>query len=349
MKTRHELISYFFGGKMPRLWCPPLTHYTQDGELDTERIKAHWKWMRPHVPGFLVPGSTGDGWEMSEAEIDKLFEFVLRLAPQIDAFVLFGVLKTEGEAMVNTIKAMIEKLQRYTGESDVLSAMKASRVYGITVCPPKGAFLTQEEIGAVLKEVLAFDIPTAIYQLPQVTENEISTDLFLSLAEEFSNFILLKDTSGEDRIALEAEPGHGVFLVRGAEGRYAEWLKESGGPYDGLLLSTCNCFALHLDKMIQMLELDQSDLAQEMSDKLTAIANAAFGLVAGLSDGNPFANANKAIDHFMAFGEDALQQPPPRLHAGSTIPNEVLTKTMEILRERSLLRKSGYMNQLRLF
>lgn len=349
MKTRQELLSFFFNGHLPRLWCPPLTHYTSAGELDTDRITAHWKWMKPHVNAFLVPGTTGDGWELSDNETDQLLEFAINLAKKIDVFLLYGVMKPTVEEMKKSIEKFQQKLLVKTGQTDILVAMKESRIYGITVCPPSGAYLLQHEIGQALNEVLNFGLPTAIYQLPQITENEICTDLFLKLAEENPNFLLLKDTSGEDKIALEADGSHGVFLVRGAEGDYAKWLKESGGPYDGFLLSSCNCFSLYLQKMIQMLEVGESDLANEMSTKLTTIFYNVFQLVKDLPYGNPFTNTNKAIDFYMAFGWEAGQKRPPRLHAGELLPTTVLEKTGELLKARSLLPKNGYMNLLNLF
>ncbi|MBS3808941.1 MAG: hypothetical protein KGY38_02150, partial [Desulfobacterales bacterium] len=72
---RKALMGKFFPEGVPRLWCPLLTHYTKGGALDKKRIAAHIKHIRPWVPAFLVPGSTGDGWEMDSAETDSLLDF----------------------------------------------------------------------------------------------------------------------------------------------------------------------------------------------------------------------------------------------------------------------------------
>jgi dihydrodipicolinate synthase/N-acetylneuraminate lyase len=348
MKTRQELLSFFFDGKLPRLLCPPLTHYTSTGELDSDRMTAHWKWMKQHVNGFLVPGTTGDGWELSPAETSQLLDFSITLAKEIDVFLLFGVMKSTGDEMVSSIKEFQHMLQLKTGQSDILQAMKESKIYGITVCPPKGSYLSQQEIGQALSEVLEFGLPTTIYQLPQITENEISSDLFLQLAGDYANFIMVKDTSGKDKIALEAS-SHGIYLVRGAEGNYVNWLKESGGPYDGFLLSSANCFSLYLKKMIEMLEVGESALAGDMSNKLTMIFNDVFQLVKDLPYGNPFTNTNKAIDFFLAYGQEADKMGLPRLHSGNQLPMNIMVKTRDILKARSLLPKNGYMNILNLF
>ena len=70
--TRAEWLASILPGGMPPLWCPLLTHYTREGALDHARMKAHLTHLAPHVRGFLIPGSTGDGWEMDDREIREV-------------------------------------------------------------------------------------------------------------------------------------------------------------------------------------------------------------------------------------------------------------------------------------
>ena len=64
--SRREWLSRLFPeGTVPQLWCPPLTHYLSSGEIDSARIAAHLRFISPWVKGLLVPGSTGDGWELT--------------------------------------------------------------------------------------------------------------------------------------------------------------------------------------------------------------------------------------------------------------------------------------------
>ncbi len=340
---RSDLMTQLIGPETPRLWCPPLTHYDADGEFDVARMTAHWRVMAPHVGGFLVPGSTGDGWEMTEAEIATLLETAIDLAVDLDTRVLVGVLRTEVDAMVEVIERTMALLRDRAGTGDAADALERTHVGAFTICPPKGADLTQAEIGAGLRRVLNLRLPTALYQLPQVTENEISPALFAELAAAYPNLLFLKDTSGEDHVP-EVDCGEsGVFLVRGAEGAYATWLRESGGPYDGLLLSTANCFAPQLAGMIQDLEAGDHASAEATSARLTAAVTAAFDLVEGLPDGNAFANANKAMDHWMAHGPGATTVAPPRLYAGSRLPEAVIVAVGEILEAHGLLPARGYL------
>jgi hypothetical protein len=233
------------------------------------------------------------------------------------------------------------------GTSDRFSADRFDgALCGFAACPPRGDDLTQEEVGSALGELLSLGAPLALYQLPQVTENEMGPDLVASLAHRFPNFVLFKDTSGADRVTIAQAAGldlEGVFLVRGAEGGYAAHLRPNGGGYDGLLLSTANSFGAQLSSIIDLSLYGRRVEADELSSRLSALVTELFAVVGQVSDGNPFANAAKAADHFFAHGPRALVAPPPRLHAGSVLPREVLAATRDALRRYDLLPVHGYL------
>jgi len=344
-ERRQEIIGEMVGKRMPRLWCPPLTHYTADGEVDRDRMAAHWKFMAPHVNAFLVPGSTGDAWEMRDFEVFEVVDLALKLAGEIGARLLLGALKEDTSATRRGIEELLATLKMKTGEDDPIRAMKASGVCGFVVCPPRGNELTQEEIEAGLESVLDLGLPTALYQLPQMTDNEMSPSLVARLVDHYANLILFKDSSGNDRVALGADGPRGLFLTRGAEGRYAQWLQETGGPYAGLLLSTANCFPAELRSIIDLLEGGSADEAVALSDRVTQAVNRVFTLVGDIPDGNPFANANKAMDHYRAFGADSRNIQPPRLHAGTVIPKDVILKVGDVLESLDLIPERGYLNR----
>src|SRR5207248_10885345 len=102
------------------------------------------------------------------------------------------------------------------------------------------------------------------------TWNEMQPELVTALAREVPNFILFKDTSGADHIALSGQKLENVFLVRGAEGDYARWLRAAKGPYDGFLLSTANCFGFQFHQLVEDLAARRVKAAQELSARLTA-------------------------------------------------------------------------------
>ena len=343
MKQRNELQQKLIGETIPRLWCPPITHYKSDGSLDGARQKAHWRKMVRHVGGFLVPGSTSDGWEMAKDETDALLTQTLDLSADLDTRILVGVLRTEVPTMLAAITRTLDKLKARTGQSDPLAAMAQARVCGFTVCPPTGDALTQAHLKAGLSAVLDVGMPVALYQLPQVTQNEMAPDLVAGLANEYANFVLFKDTSGEDRVALAGGGQSGVFLMRGAEGDYTQWLRESGGPYHGLLLSTANSFPAQLGKMVALLETGKLAAAHTLSAKLTTVVNTVLALVADIPYGNAFTNINKAIDHWMAYGPRADNITPPMLHAGVPLPETVIQQTGAVLTNMDWLPEQGYL------
>lgn len=344
-ERRRNLLRELVGEPVPRLWCPPLTHYTPDLEIDQDRMAAHWGFMAPHVNAFLVPGSTGDAWEMNDSEVRDLIDLSLKLAVDWNISLLMGVLKDDALTTRQGISEVISTLKRKTGKDNPIEAMKAGRVCGFTICPPRGSELNQDEIEVQLESVLELGLPMVLYQLPQVTGNEMSPSLVEKLGDRYANLVLLKDSSGEDRVALEVDGRNLLFLLRGAEGRYAQWLQESGGPYHGLLLSTANCFPRELKNIVALLEEGLGDEATALSDRLTQVVEQVFALVTDMPDGNAFSNANKAVDHYMAFGADARLIRPPMLHAGIPIPEDVILRVGEVLESAHLIPDTGYLNQ----
>ena len=336
---RAALRARLFPSGIPRLWCPPLTHYTADGAVDRERQTAHLRFIGRWAGAVLVPGSTGDGWELTNDETREVTDLALAGAHELGLKVLAGALDpdaTRAAARIAETRARLTECQ-------------AGALCGFAVCPPRGRDLSQDQIGGALADLLSTGEPLALYQLPQVTENEMSPALVADLARRFPEFLWFKDTSGGDAVATAAvDPDGmhdlgGVFLVRGAEGDYARALKTEGGAYDGLLLSTANSFGRELAAIIEWSAAGRHAEAHRLSDRLASLVREVFALVAELPDGNAFANAGKAVDHFYAHGPGALEAPAPRLHAGSALPRDVLAATRDALVRHDLLPQRGYL------
>jgi len=339
---RRKWLARFLPGGIPALWCPLITHYDRDGAIDQTRVSAHLRHLSPYVKGFLIPGSTGDGWELSDAETRRLLEVVIEQITKLNLHLLVGALKTEAEAALRAIWDMIDRMEARADDNWENSLAQAG-VCGFTICPPRGKELSQQQMSSALRSILETQVPAAVYQLPQVTQNEMSPELVADLARQFPNFILFKDTSGADRVALSGQRLENVFLVRGAEGDYVRWLKIVRGPYDGFLLSSANCFARELHHIIEDLKGRRAKAARQRSDRLTSCINEVFGVVTGLPHGNPFANANKAVDHFFAFGPKASVVPPPRLHGGVSLPADVIHAAGDTLSRHGLMPEKGYL------
>ena len=340
---RRKLLARLFPDGTPPLWCPLITHYDGDGGIDAQRTAAHLKHLSAWLHGFLVPGSTGDGWELTDNETRRLLEIVIEQIAKLNLHLLVGALKTEAEAALRAVSDTLNWLDPRADDGAIDGRLINSRVCGFTVCPPRGKELTQQQIETALGAVLESGLPIALYQLPQITLNEMHPELVASLARQFHNFILFKDTSGADHVVLSGHKLENVFLVRGAEGDYVRWLKAAKGPYDGFLLSTANCFARQFHQIVEDLAARRVKAAHEMSERLTACSNEVFGVVTGLPHGNPFANANKAMDHYFAHGPKAQAARPPRLHAGGYLPGDVIRATGEALSRHGLMPDKGYL------
>jgi hypothetical protein len=86
------------------------------------------------------------------------------------------------------------------------------------------------------------------------------------------------------------------------------------------------------------------DEAIALSDHLTQVVSQVFALVTDIPEGNAFSNANKAVDHYMAFGAEARLIPPPMLHAGTRVPRDVILRVGEVLESAHLIPETGYLN-----
>lgn len=340
--ARSALTKRLLPDAMPTLWCPLLTHYDDAGRIDFERIRRQLDFLAPSVRGFLIPGSTGDGWQLTDEQTQQLLAGVVEMAVERRLALLIGVLKPTGEAMHAATARTLRWLQQRAGSDDPLAALRSACVAGFTYCAPHGAALTQGEIAEVLESLLASGLPASLYQLPQVTGNRIAPETVRALAARHANLLMLKDTSGEDQVAESGLAD--LFLVRGAEGGYSRHLKLGGGRYDGFLLSTANGFGPQLAELIEHQRGGRQAQADALSARLEAAVNEVFAAAAPLPYGNAFTNANKAIDHFMAHGPGARGVTPPRLHSGERLPAALIDRAGAALEDHALMPARGYLN-----
>jgi hypothetical protein len=86
-----------------------------------------------------------------------------------------------------------------------------------------------------------------------------------------------------------------------------------------------------------------SDDGTALTRKLTSVVDATFGLAAEVPRGNAFANANKAFDHFFAYGPHAADAPGARIREGRRLPEEFVSAVGEILLRHNLIPVRGYL------
>lgn len=346
MARKERMYKLFPKGEPPLLWCPVLAHYKNDGTLDKARMFAHQSWLvRSGVTGFLVPGSTGDAWEM---DMDETLDFLYvcqDIAAKIRA-------ETGGEApylLAGALKADEEETFRCM---DTIQEHFSSDVFGYCVCPPRGVSNEMQMEGS-LQRFLEKGYPIAVYQLPQVTQVTMSVDLLRRLADKYHTFLFFKDSSGKDEMAVSGTNLDGVFMVRGAEGNYSEWLADPNpSGYHGFLLSTANVYPGVLTTLINKVAAGAAggDLlgSVKLSQRVSHCTNTAFELatsdLAANVGGNAFTNSAKAVDFWMAWGPEAMKQrrPLPMLKSGKRLPPLLVERMGKALRSEGLMPKEGY-------
>ncbi len=324
---RRQILTELFRQGVPTLWCPTVTHYRADGSIDVERAAAHLHFLAPHIGGILLPGSTGDGWQQTADEKRALVASVVPDAARHGLAVLVGVL----EAALDEMQSSLTSLSRGKAFGDVT---------GVVVCAPRGASVSQSEISRSLEAILERSFATVIYQLPQITKNEISPLTIEDLASRYANFLMLKDSSGTDTIARSGRSFGGVVLVRGAELGYSGWIKPRG-PYDGFLLSTANWLAPSLRTLVDAAAAGREE--KQLAARVDRVVAGAFALVEDFAHGNAFANSAKLMDHIMAHGPRASKVAGPRYRDGSTAPADRVEAAVRLLRENDLMPDHGYL------
>ncbi|NDW06177.1 dihydrodipicolinate synthase family protein [Jiella pacifica] len=319
------------------LFVPVLTHYAAGapGTVDPARTLAHIRALRPNVRQIMLAGSTGDGWETSDAAFDALID--LAASPdvgELDASLIFGALRpSTGE--------VIARLQHLERRLDADAAL-AARVTAAVVCPPVDAQASQDAILAHYQAVFeASRLPIAAYQLPQVTGCRIAPETFRQLAAS-PRVPLFKDSSGEDEVAESGLDFGQVALVRGAEGGYLEALKPEG-PYDGWLLSTGNVLGEPLRQLLALKADGRREEAAALSARLSDAVTAIFTKAQSEGGANAFSNANRAMDHIAAHGARWREAPLPLKVDGNKLSMSLVEAAAEIAGEFLPVDEAGYL------
>ena len=304
----------------PILWFPPLTYYKEGGVIDTDKMTDELSKIYPYSRGVLVPGSTGDGWVLSQADQESLVRFFLKGLGFGRFSMMIGALKPTADETIVSIRRWCEILREESGRSDDAEAMAALDVKAFVFCVPAGL----EDKEAQLREmgrVLDMGLPMAFYQLPLVTGVTVDPEVVKELADRYSNLIVAKDSGGKDEMAKSGLLKDRLMLLRGAEGDQTDMITGSGAIYDGLLLSTVNCFAREHSELMQGIR-DCSGYGDVISDVFAAVTKPVS---------NPFSDAVRAICYAKEYGEEALET-KIYCYNGETLPAELVTEATASLR-----------------
>jgi 4-hydroxy-tetrahydrodipicolinate synthase len=313
------------------LWAPILTHYELANNLRLNKalIKKHMKWLEPSVKQFLVCGTTGDGWILSDKLINDWLEILTEKNFLTDQNkILFG-------AFGNTTK---EVLHRAKLIEDYLTDHKCeASFFGLTLCAPVNEKITQNQIIKHFEKIIENTLlPISIYQLPQVVKCEIKPETLKYLKDRFKKrIVLFKDTSDEDKVIDSKIDFGDLKFLRGAEKNYFNHIKPRG-KYDGFLLSTANCFGKVLREILKEVEENNFEKAENLSKKLSDIIRVSFDKGEKLNFGNPFSNVNKAFLHII-FNKEKFNDLDCKTCFKNNIPDDFLTYANGLLVENKLI------------
>lgn len=309
----------------PVLWFPPLTYYRKGGEIDFEKMTTQLKKIRPFCSGVLVPGSTGDGWVLKREQLEELVRFFLR-SQGFDRFnIMIGALMPTTDETLASIRRWCEILRDISGKADDREAMDTLGVKAFVFCVPAGEGNPQRQ-RSEMSRILKTGLPMAFYQLPLVTGVTVAPEVVRDLAGKYDNLIAAKDSGGLDEMARSGLLRDRLMLFRGAEGDPTEMIfgNESGGApvYDGLLLSTVNCFAEEYCKMLRG-DCSYRDFGPNI-DKVFKLVKKPVS--------NAFSDAVRAISHVQEYG-DAAWEIPCYCYNGETLPEELIRQVSDTLKK----------------
>ena len=303
----------------PDLWFPPLTYYSEGGAIDYGRMTEALEAIYPYSRGVLVPGSTGDGWVLSQECQEDLVRFFLRGFEFGKFSMMIGALKPTAEETIASVERWCEILRDESGKEDPAEAMQNLDVKAFVFCVPAGVDRREEQIKE-MSRILDLGLPMAFYQLPLVTGVTVDPEVVAELACRYDNLIVAKDSGGKDEMALSRLLGERLMLLRGAEGDPSGMILGESPVYDGLLLSTVNCFANeHRDLM------DGKRTYAGYGDVIGEVFGAVTEPVS-----NAFSDAVRAICWAKKYGTEA-ERTDCYCYNGAKLPPELIEKAFTSL------------------
>ena|SRR5688572_14382024 len=124
---------------------------------------------------------------------------------------------------------------------------------------------------------------------------------------------------------------------------YVKGVLVAGGLYDGFLLSTANVFAREFDSVLRLIEEGRRGDAEMLSARVSRVVEGCFETVGRFPTGNAFTNANKVLDHLMAYGEAGVRREPPLLYSGVRLPTVFVESAAALLHQNNLMPVKGYL------
>ena len=346
---RADILRTVIPGAALPLWVPLLTPWTAgSGDVDVDRFHLRRRVLAAHTTLWMVGGTTGDGWELDDRQFEQLVRAALDAPEGVPrGHLLFALLGPTTAAVIerlNMLREMLGVSPEWSFER-TLEHLRPRGVVGICLAPPVGEDIDQLSIAHHFEEVgRRARMPIALYEIPQVTGCRIAPETFNALVGSHEEIVLFKDSSGEDRLAAESSMLDSPVLVRGFESDYATALRAGGGDYDGLLLGSANNFGQELVAIVRATLSGMLSAAGVHASALQRRNKALFQAVAPAGVGNAFANANRAVDHVLAYGNRVAEVDPPALFDGSTLDRAIVESVVTVLDREGLRPTTGYLD-----
>jgi Carboxypeptidase Taq (M32) metallopeptidase len=125
-----------------------LVFYDEAGGIDHERQLAHLAFMAPYLKGLLVPGSTGDGWDMTDDQVITALESVIPFAVKHGLDLIVGILRPAPDSASALMEKVLHHLRNRAGTPSLGDAFAAARVRGLTITAP-----TSDQLKSKLREI----------------------------------------------------------------------------------------------------------------------------------------------------------------------------------------------------
>ncbi len=169
----------FWQGVMPAITTP----FTDEDTVDLEFLARHAAWLVAHGCTGIIPfGSLGEGATLEPAEKEAMLETLLEaVAGRVPVIPAISALSTR--VAVRTAR---------------MAAAKGCR--GLMVLPPyvhKGPWYEIRDHFAAVFE--ATGLPCMLYNNPAAYGVDVLPEQIAALAEEFANFVAVKDSGGDHR------------------------------------------------------------------------------------------------------------------------------------------------------
>ncbi len=212
---RKELIRRLFPGGVPRIWCPVISHFTPDGEVDLFRMRAMRRTLAPHVGGRVAAGGTGDGWAMNRRQCSAVLDCLpleIQGAGHARVSSPFWRRKTQdayGTIVLSPVCAQAQIRRRRPGRQPSYRPACA----GTAFAPPSAKTSTAKRSRTRSFPSWTSAFPSPLVNMPAITGSKVDADTINRLAAEISQLLYVTGQQRRGRIRPERQVYESLLLV----------------------------------------------------------------------------------------------------------------------------------------